>query len=84
MHILTHSVINTHARTTTTDGGRRCSRWLTHYRERVAERRKKVKKTLQQQPMGGNLFTSFALFALALYLPLSQPYWFIGLVCLAF
>lgn len=40
-----HSVINAHARTTTTDGGRCCSRWLTHYGERVAERREKVKKT---------------------------------------
>lgn len=38
MHILTHSVINTHARTTTKDGRRCCSRWLTHYRERVTER----------------------------------------------
>lgn len=79
MHILTHSVINTDARTTTTDGGRRCSRWLTHYRQRVTERSEE-----DDAAAAANGRQPVYLLRSLCTLPLGQPYWFIALVCLVF
>lgn len=79
MHILTHSVINTDARTTTTDGRRCCSRWLTHYRERVTERSEE-----DDAAAAANGRQPVYLLRSLCTLPLSQPYWFITLVCLVF